>query len=47
MKSPDMLASSLVLLLEGAAALSAVQPADLVAKHARAATRALIAAHTP
>jgi len=47
MKSPDVLASSLVLILEGAAAMSAVQPADLVAKHARAATRALIAAHTP
>jgi AcrR family transcriptional regulator len=47
MKSPDMLASSLVLVLEGAAALSAVQPADIVVKHARAATRALIAAHTP
>ncbi len=47
MKSPDVLASSLVLILEGAAAMSAVQPADLVAKHARAAARALIAAHTP
>ena len=47
MKSPDVLASSLVLILEGAAAMSAVQPADLVARHARAATRALIAAHTP
>ena len=47
LKSPDALASSLVLILEGAAAMSAVQPADLVAKHARAASRALIAAHTP
>jgi hypothetical protein len=36
-----------VLILEGAAALSAVQPAELVAKHARAAVRALIGAHTP
>lgn len=47
MKSPDTLASSLVLVLEGAAAMSAVQPPDLVAKHARAAARALIAAHRP
>ncbi len=47
LKSPDVLASSLVLILEGAAAMSAVQPAPLVARHARAATRALIAAHTP
>jgi AcrR family transcriptional regulator len=47
LKSPDTLASSLVLILEGAAAMSAVQPSDLVAKHARAASRALIAAHTP
>ena len=47
LKSPDMLASSLVLVLEGAAAMSAVQPAELVARHARAATRALLAAHTP
>lgn len=46
-KSPDTLASSLVLVLEGAAAMSAVQPAEIVAKHARAATRALLAAHTP
>jgi len=45
LKSPDILASSLVLILEGAAAMSAVQPPDLVAKHARAAARALIAAH--
>ena len=45
--SPDVLASSLVLILEGAAAMSAVQPADLVAKHARAAVRAIIASHTP
>lgn len=47
LKSPDALASSLVLVLEGAAAMSAVQPAAVVAKHARAAARALIAAHTP
>jgi AcrR family transcriptional regulator len=47
MRSPDVLASSLVLVLEGAAAMSVVQPSDLVAKHARAAARALIAAHTP
>jgi AcrR family transcriptional regulator len=46
MKSPDALASSLVLILEGAAAMSAVQPADLVVKHARSASRALIAAHS-
>ncbi len=47
LKSPDVLASSLVLVLEGAAAMAAVQPAELVAKHARGAIRALIAAHTP
>lgn len=47
LKSPDMLASSLVLILEGAAAMSAVQPPETVARHARAASRALIAAHTP
>ena len=47
MKSPDALASSLVLVLEGAAAMSAVQPPDLVAKHARTAARALVAAHKP
>ena len=47
LKSPDALASSLVLILEGAAAMAAVQPADLVVKHARSASRALIAAHTP
>jgi AcrR family transcriptional regulator len=47
LKSPDMLASSLVLILEGAAAMSAVQPAHQVAKHARGATRAILAAHTP
>ena len=47
MKSSDVLAASLVLVLEGAAAMSAVQPSDLVAKHARAAARALIAAHKP
>jgi hypothetical protein len=47
LKSPDALASSLVLILEGAAAMSAAQPADLVAKQARAASRTLIAAHKP
>ena len=47
MKSPDALASSLVLILEGAAAMSAVQPAELVARHARAAARAMISAHRP
>jgi hypothetical protein len=47
LKSPDALASSPVLLLEGAAAMSAVQPAEVVAKNARAAARALISAHTP
>lgn len=47
LRSPDTLASSLVLLLEGAAAMSAVQSADVVAKHARAAAKALISAHTP
>jgi AcrR family transcriptional regulator len=45
LRSPDVLASSLVLVLEGAAAMSAVQPADLIARQARAASRALIAAH--
>jgi len=47
MTSPDALASSLVLVLEGAAALSAAQPADLVVKRARAATRAIIGSHKP
>jgi AcrR family transcriptional regulator len=47
LKSPDALAASLVLVLEGAAAMSAVQPADLVVRHATTAARALIAAHTP
>ena len=45
-RSPDTLAASLVLLLEGAAALASVQPPALVAKQARAAARAVIAAHT-
>lgn len=45
--SPDALASSLVLVLEGSAALSAAQPADQVAKHARAASRAIIGSHKP
>ncbi len=47
LKSPDVLASSLVLILEGAAAMSAVRSAELVAEHARAASRSLIAAHRP
>jgi hypothetical protein len=47
LKTPEVLASSLVLVLEGAAALSAVQPVDRVARHTRAACRALIAAHRP
>jgi len=47
LRSPDVLASSLVLVLEGAAAMSAVQPAELVAKRAHAAIRALLTAHTP
>jgi AcrR family transcriptional regulator len=45
LSSPDVLASSLILILEGAAAMSAVQPAEVVAKHARFASRALIASH--
>ena len=47
LKSSDTLASSLVLILEGAAAMSSVQPADVVVRHARAAAHALIAAHKP
>ena len=47
LKSSDTLASSLVLILEGAAAMSSVQPADVVVRHARAAANALIAAHKP
>lgn len=47
LKSPDTLAASLVLILEGAAAMSVMQPADVVAKHARAAARALLASHKP
>lgn len=47
LKSPDTLAVSLVLILEGAAAMSVMQPADVVAKHARAAARALLASHKP
>jgi AcrR family transcriptional regulator len=47
LKSPDALAASLVLILEGAAAMSSVQAADVIVKHARAASRALLAAHTP
>jgi AcrR family transcriptional regulator len=44
-RSPDVLAWALLLILEGAAALSAVQPADAVARRARAAARALLASH--
>ena len=47
LRSPETLAASLVILLEGAAALASVQPPALVAKQARAAARALITAHTP
>ena len=47
LKSSDTLASSLVLILEGAAAMSSVRPADVVVRHARAAAHALIAAHKP
>jgi AcrR family transcriptional regulator len=47
LKSPDTLAASLVLILEGAAAMSVMQPADVVARHARAAGRALLASHKP
>jgi hypothetical protein len=47
LKSSDTLASSLVLILEGAAAMSSVQPADVIVRHARAAAQALIAAHKP
>jgi AcrR family transcriptional regulator len=43
--SPDVLASSLVLVFEGAAAMAAVQPGEIVVKHARAAARALVASH--
>jgi AcrR family transcriptional regulator len=47
LKSPETLAASLLLILEGAAAMSAVQPATVVAKHARSAARAVIATHRP
>ena len=46
LRAPDALAWTLLLLLEGAAALSAVQQADVVVKHARAAVRAILASHT-
>ncbi len=45
--APDALASSLMLLLEGAAAMSAVEPAPIVAKRARAAIKAVLASHRP
>jgi AcrR family transcriptional regulator len=45
--APDALAASLLLILEGAAAMSTVQPADVVAKHARAAARAVMSSHRP
>jgi AcrR family transcriptional regulator len=44
-RSPDVLASSLLLILEGAAAMSAVQPPEVVIKHARAAGKALLVGH--
>lgn len=46
-RSPDALASSLMLILDGAAAMSAVQPPRLIVRHARAAARALLTAHKP
>lgn len=45
--APDALASSLMLILEGAAAMSAVEAAPIVAKRARAAIKALLASHRP
>lgn len=45
LRSPDALAWTLLLLLEGAAAMAAVQPADIVVKHARAAARSILASH--
>lgn len=47
LRTPDSLAASLLLVLEGAAAMAAVQPVDLVAKNARTACRALLASHRP
>jgi AcrR family transcriptional regulator len=44
-KSPDTLAWALLMLLEGAAAMSAVQPAEVVARQARAAAKSLLASH--
>jgi AcrR family transcriptional regulator len=45
LRSPDGIAWALLLLLEGAAAMSAVQSPDVVARHARAAAKALLASH--
>jgi AcrR family transcriptional regulator len=47
MRSPEIVSWSLLLLLEGAAAMSAVHPPLLVAKHARAAAKSIIDAHKP
>jgi AcrR family transcriptional regulator len=44
-RSPDGLAWTLLLLIEGAAAMSAVHPAGLVIKHARAAARTVLDGH--
>lgn len=44
-RSPDALAWSLLLLLEGAAAMSAVQPTGDIIKHARVAARTILEAH--
>jgi AcrR family transcriptional regulator len=44
-RSPDGLAWTLLLLLEGAAAMAAVQPARIVLKHARAAARTILDGH--
>jgi AcrR family transcriptional regulator len=44
-RSPEGLAWTLLLVLEGAAAMAALHPASLVVKHARAATRTILDAH--
>ena len=44
-RSPDTLAWALLLMLEGAAAMSTVHPADIVVKQARAAAKSLLACH--
>lgn len=45
LRSPDGVAWALLLLIEGAAAMSAVQSPHIVARHARAAAKALLASH--